>query len=134
MKRLLFLVLLLPCTILAQSVVYDVEPQIVQTQSKYSEAWRKMGKLKFYVIQVSSFTGDHAAERAQEMVANLNVLLESMPSAKAYSTFEEPNFRVRIGSFLSRTEANRALVLVEEQYPGVFVTTEVRNISNVVEE
>ena len=133
MKRLFIATLLLvPILVCAQSIRYDVEPSVTATQEKYSDTWKKIGKMKVYVVQIASFTGENSSARAQSAVNNLAVNFEGELPGKAYVVFQEPTFKVRIGDFRTRAEAYGALLLIQEQYPNAFVTTDTRKISEII--
>lgn len=134
MKKIgVLLCLLMPLCIFAQGIRYDVEPAIEKTQQNYADTWKKLGKMKVYVVQVASFTGNNSSSRAQNAANDLSVFLDENANFKAYVTFQEPTFKVRIGDFLTRAEAYGALLLIQEQYPGAFVTTDIRKISEIVD-
>ena len=124
--------LLFPFCLLAQGIHYDIEPNIANAQQNYTETWKKIGKIKVYVVQVCSFTGDNSSAKAQNAVNNLAFDLEENSTYKAYVTFQEPTFKVRIGDFMTRAEAYGALLRIQEQYPGAFVTTDLRKISEII--
>lgn len=42
----------------------------------------------------------------------------------SYISYEEPNYRVKVGDFTSRSEANRFRTILREYYRNVFVFTE----------
>lgn len=117
-----------------QGIRYDVEPNIEKTQRAYTDSWRRLNKVKVFVVQVSSFSGESSSSRAQTEASNLAMILEENGSkANAYVVFQEPAFKVRVGDFTHRAEAYGALKLIQTQYPGAFVTTDIRKISEIAE-
>lgn len=118
----------------SQNIRYNVEPTIEKTQQHYADTWKKLGKTKVFVVQVSSFSGENSSAKAQAAASSLDVLLqENGSTAKAYVIFQEPAFKVRIGDFRHRNEAYGALLQIQSQYPGAFVTTDLRKLSEIAE-
>ena len=126
------LCLLMPLCLFAQGIRYDVEPTIEKTQENYADTWKKLGRMKVYMVQVASFTGENSSSKAQNVANNIAFTFEENAFLKAYVTFQEPTFKVRVGDFMTRAEAYGALLLIQEQYPGAFVTTDTRKISEIV--
>ncbi len=117
-----------------QNIRYDVESNIEKTQQHYTDTWKKLGKSKVFVVQVSSFSGENSSAKAQAAASHLGALLqENGSSAKAYVIFQEPAFKVRIGDFRHRNEAYGALMQIQAQYPGAFVTTDQRKLNEIAE-
>jgi len=46
---------------------------------------------------------------------------ESFTNWKSIDAFEEPNFKIWVGSFRNRLEADRALKEIKQKYPNAFV-------------
>lgn len=136
MKRAIILwILLFPALIFGQSVVYDVEENVSQTEQKYKELCRYVGEVDIYVIQVVALSGEGSGSKAQEVVKSLNAFLSSNGiKAEAYTVFSEPNHKVKIGNFTTRHAAYGVLMKVIGNYPGAFVTRDSRRISTFIEE
>lgn len=131
----LFFALLLPFLLLGQNVRYDVEESVQNTEQKYKDACRHVGKVEMYVIQVMSLSGENSGSNAQERVSSLNSYLESNGiHAEAYSVFAEPNHKVKVGYFSTRYEAYSVLLKINHLYSGAFVTKDKVRISEIYEE
>ena len=61
--------------------------------------------LQGYRIKVNSFTGENAKAKAYALKDELTA---AYPSTRTYVTFDEPNFVVKCGDFVTRPTANRA--------------------------
>lgn len=106
-------------------VEYDVEPIVDSVVTNHVNVWKKAGKVDMYCIQVSSLSGQGSSVRAKEMVNELNaVLAKEKIKAKAYSTFVQPNHKVRIGYFATKIEAYHVLKLLPARFSGAFITTD----------
>ncbi|AVR45298.1 translation initiation factor IF-2 [Christiangramia fulva] len=67
-----------------------------------------------YVIQL--FYGDNG--EANEVKKKYDELLFEYPSQIVY---EAPNYKVWVGNFRSRLEADRALLIIKESFPAAFI-------------
>ena len=136
MKRFLILwSFFVPILLLGQTVQYDVEESVTLTENKYKESCRYVGKVDVYVIQVVALSGEGSGTKAQEVVRNLNGFLSSSGiHAEAYTVFEEPNHKVRIGNFTTRHAAYGVLMKITNMYSGAFVTRDSRRIATFIED
>ena len=72
---------------------------ILERHIEYNEMSRS---IQGYRIRVNSFTGSNAKSKA---FALKEELLDKYPKMRAYVTFDEPNFIVKLGDFVSRLDA-----------------------------
>ncbi|MBQ4355376.1 MAG: SPOR domain-containing protein [Bacteroidales bacterium] len=136
MKKILIPALfLLPALLWGQNVRYDVEESVSATEQKYKEACQRVGKVEVFVIQVIAYSGEDSGEKARAAVASLNSYLQGQGiPAEAYSTFQEPNFKVRVGYFSTRHEAYSILLKLRGMYSGAFVTRDKQRVMTVLDE
>jgi len=71
-----------------------------------------------YRIQVYYDSGINSGDRARKAREDFMFLFPDIP---AYVTWKSPNYRVRVGDFRSRLEAERALHLIIIEYPNAWV-------------
>lgn len=74
------------------------------------------GLYKGYRIQLASTPrrGDAFARRSE--------LMSRFPDQKVYVIFQSPNFKVRIGNFLKKEDAEKFKILLNKIYPqGVYI-------------
>ena len=55
---------------------------------------------------------------------------ESFPDHSVYRSFVNPNFKVTVGDFRSRSEALRLLSVVKKDFPAAFIVRETISVSN----
>lgn len=72
---------------------------ILERHIEYNEMSRS---LSGYRIKVNSFTGENAKAKA---FALKDELMNIYPNLRAYVTFDEPNFIVKCGDFVTRLDA-----------------------------
>ena len=51
----------------------------------------------------------------------MNEFNSKHPKIEAYLMFQEPNYKVRVGDFRSRMDAQRFLHKITEDYPNAFI-------------
>jgi hypothetical protein len=71
-----------------------------------------------YRIQIFFDSGINSGERARTIKEEFEALFPGIPG---YVTWKAPNYRVRVGDFRSRLEAEKALMDISEEYPNAWV-------------
>jgi hypothetical protein len=71
-----------------------------------------------YRIQLLMESGNHALTEAEELTVDFN---EKYPEVGTYITFREPYYRVRVGDFRTRLEAENFLSKITRKYPSAWV-------------
>ncbi len=77
-----------------------------------------------YRIQLLMASGNEALDKAEEVKEEF---AEKYPDIPVYITFGVPNYRVRVGDFRTRLEAEKLLDKLNRKYPGAWVTQDVIN-------
>lgn len=72
-----------------------------------------------YRIQIFFDSGLNSSDRARTARDSFNLLYPDIP---AYVSWKAPNYRVRIGDFKTRLEAEKNLQLILFDYPNAWVT------------
>lgn len=102
-------------------VQYDISPTIGTITSAHIEAWKDIKYVDGYRIQLYSSSGTNAKKNAQQIY---DQFLELFPDDNVYLSYSEPYFRVRVGNYRNRFEANAALTLIKNQFTGAFITSD----------
>jgi hypothetical protein len=76
------------------------------------------GKLMGFCVQICFESGSNSRERAEKYRI---AFLSKYPKYSAYLTFKEPNFRVRVGDFRTRSEARGFREKILADFPQSFV-------------
>lgn len=71
-----------------------------------------------YRIQILKASGNDALALTEEAKAKF---MKKYTSAPVYLTFDEPYYRVRVGDFRTRLEAEKFLKKISRKYPGAWV-------------
>jgi hypothetical protein len=118
MRKLLFLSLLLPFTMLqAQTrIIGDVDAS--RMVERHVELNQRVKTIPGYRVQIASFSGANSKTSAFNLRENF---LTDYPSVQAYIVFDEPNFKVKVGDFRTRLEAYAFLQEIKEIYKGYII-------------
>lgn len=125
----LFLILLLPQMLWAQSHIYgsnrskgriEIKGDVAVSQlvQKHVELNERVRTIPGYRIQVASLSGSSSKNRAFDMKERLR---EAYPGVEAYVVFDEPNFKVKVGDFRTRLEAYVFLQHIRADFPGTII-------------
>ncbi|WP_224485052.1 SPOR domain-containing protein [Robertkochia aurantiaca] len=102
----------------ADKTVQDASVSIEQDErlTRLIEMKKKINKKdeKRYRIQIYNGT----LKDAQEALKEFRKAFEDLPSD---ITFETPNYKVRVGKFRNRLEADRYLLEVKKEFPSAFL-------------
>jgi hypothetical protein len=71
-----------------------------------------------YRVQIFFESGNKSSEAAREIKEEFE---ENYPAVDAYLTWKAPNFRVRVGDFRTRMEAEGFLQRILKDYPNAWV-------------
>ncbi|GMN12020.1 SPOR domain-containing protein [Croceitalea sp. MTPC9] len=115
MRTLLFTILLfgfsLFCFGQEGTITIEQDPKIEQLVEIYKSANNNSG---YYQIQVGF--GGH--REAQNLKSNVDI---DFPGWYSKIDFKEPTYRVRLGKFKTKMEAQRRLIEVRKKYPNAFL-------------
>ena len=114
----LFLML---CEINSTNAQVDVVSQqaiITLTEQHISSNKNFDGKLKGYRVQIFFDSGNNSRIQATNI---RNEFASRFPKISTYIIFKEPNFRVRVGDFRTRSDARGFQQLIVPLYPQSFV-------------
>jgi hypothetical protein len=69
-------------------------------------------------IQIFFDSGNNSKNKA---ITLMNEFKSKHPKTEAYLMFSEPNYKVRVGDFRSRMDAQRFLAKISDEYPNAFI-------------
>jgi len=121
MKRTAFLLCFVFLTTLLyaqKNVSYNMEKGINFVEQQYLDAWKKVKKIDGFRIQITTFAGVNSRNLIENAAEQFSQQFPNIP----YSiSFEQPNFRLRVGNFRTKLEAYKALQEIAQFFPGAFV-------------
>ncbi len=84
-----------------------------------------------YRIQIFFESGNNSKMLAQKIQESF---MELFPETSAYISFKEPFYRVRVGDYKTRLEADRFLVQIKREYPNAWVIRDKINFPKIRQE
>lgn len=118
----------------AQDIRYDVEPSVQHASQLHKEAWQKVERVSIVCIQLGSFSGENSGSKAQSIINELNTYFQNNGiNAQAYSVFDAPNHKVRVGNFRNKKEAYKMFHTLQATYPGAFITRDKRKVKDIIQ-
>jgi hypothetical protein len=87
---------------------------------------KKDGKVKGYRVQIH-FGSDR--DRAKEIKV---VFMQKFNAVAAYEKYEQPNFKIRVGDFRTRTEAFKFLKEISPDFPSSFLVQDEVELKELV--
>lgn len=118
MRKLLFLSLLLPFTMLQAQTRIIGDVAVSRMVERHVELNQRVKTIPGYRVQIASFSGANSKTSAFNLRENF---LTDYPSVQAYIVFDEPNFKVKVGDFRTRLEAYAFLQEIKEIYKGYII-------------
>ncbi|MCB9015952.1 MAG: SPOR domain-containing protein [Lentimicrobiaceae bacterium] len=110
----------------AQSGEVEVisDPRINQLVEKHIYLNQHQSTLEGWRVQIFFDSGANSKRRASDV---LNRFSSVYPDTQAYLSFKEPYYRVRVGDFRSRLEAEGFKKTIQAEYPNAFATSDMIN-------
>lgn len=88
---------------------------LLQTHIEFNE---KVKTIAGYRIQLASFSGNNSKSSAFNLKQRF---MNDFPGMTAYVIFNEPNFQVKVGDFISRLDAYVFMQQIRNSYPGALI-------------
>lgn len=130
---LIFCIVFLVNSIIAQdthqnnSVVISDE-RVDSLVNLHIEHNKKYPVFQGYRIQILKASGNDALDLTEEAKT---LFMEKYSDANVYLTFDEPYYRVRVGDFRTRLEAEKFLRKISRKYPGAWVIQDYINFPKI---
>jgi hypothetical protein len=131
---LLILLIRPPFTMAQESVMPGGEagivqdPRIEQLVNKHIQASQAIKTMDGFRIQLFSDSGNNSKTRAQVVY---DEFMARFPETGVYLTFKSPNYKVRVGDFRTKLDAQRFLNELSGDYPNAFIITDQINLPKV---
>jgi hypothetical protein len=94
------------------------DPRVDMLLEKHIQANAAFDGLTGYRIQIFFDSGSNARNRANN---ERRRFMTMFPQTKAYVSFDAPNFKVRVGNFRTRLEAERWLREIQKHFEMAYV-------------
>jgi len=104
------------------------DPKVDVLVAKHIQINQNKGGIEGFRIQIFSDSGNNSKNQAQ---VTSDEFVAKFPNIKAYRTFKSPNYRVRVGDFRNRLDAQRFLFEIASDYPNAFIISDKINLPKV---
>ena len=92
---------------------------------KHIQVNQVLNTMDGFRIQVFSDSGNNSKNKAQSVQ---DEFLAKYPAMGVYLTFKSPNYKVRIGDFRTKLDAQRFLIELTADYPNAFIIADQINL------
>ena len=104
------------------------DDRVDQLISKHVQINQQNQDIDGYRIQIFFDSGNNSKTAARSIHS---AFITKYPNVKAYLTFKAPNYKVRVGDFRSKLDAQRFLNEIITDYPGAWIITDKINLPQV---
>lgn len=118
-----FLLFIIALYTLAQDGSAEViaDPKIDQLVEKHIFLNQHQSSLDGWRVQIFFDSGANSKRKATEVLNHFN---GQHPETNAYLSFREPYYRVRVGDFRTRLEAEGFMKTIQSEYPNAFAASD----------
>lgn len=88
---------------------------------KYVEYNKIDPRINGWRVEIFFEAGNYSKKQAMEARAGF---VEKYPDIPSYLLFQQPYYKVRVGDFRTKIEAEKLLKEIEKDYPNAFVVTD----------
>jgi hypothetical protein len=96
--------------------------------SKHIQINQNRRGMEGYRIQIFFDSGNNSKTKAQSIYEGFKA---KYPDIGAYLSFKSPNYKVRIGDFRTRLDAQRFLNDILDEYPNAWIIADMINLPKV---
>jgi hypothetical protein len=96
--------------------------------SKHIQINQNRKGIEGYRIQIFFDSGINSKTKAQTIFDGFKA---KYPDVRAYLSFKSPNYKVRVGDFRTRLDAQRFLNEITNEYPNAWIIADVINLPKV---
>ena len=100
------------------TLIEHSEPSIKILQEEYLKISQKQSGINGYRIHITS------TNNRTEVNQLKGKLYQLYPEMKPFITYQAPNFKLRVGNFLYKIDAYKALQQLIPEFPGAFIVNE----------
>lgn len=130
----IMLTLLFPFVLWGQktgTVTVDANPKIDQIMEAYAQLMSQNPGTDGFRILIFSDSGNRSKAAAIQEKENFE---QKFPDIEAYIFFEEPNYKVRVGNFRTRLDAERCLNKISGAYSNTIIVPDYIEFPELAEE
>ena len=100
------------------------DSRVERLMRKQRDVYAANNTMSGFRVQIFMEIGNEAVDHANVVKADFE---EQFPSLPIYLSYEQPYYRLRVGDFRNRVEAEKYLRILKPQYGVAFVTADIIN-------
>lgn len=100
------------------------DSRIERLMQKQREVYAASSTMNGFRVQIFMEIGNEAVDHANVIKEEFEELYPGLP---IYLSYEQPNYRLRVGDFRNRVEAEKHLRILKPKYSLAFVTADIIN-------
>lgn len=106
------------------SLVVDQDSRIEKLMKKQRDVFAANNTMNGYRVQIFMEIGNEAIRHAEAMKRSFT---EAFPELPVYLSYDQPYYRLRVGDFRNRVEAEKYMRLIKPKFSLAFVTADIIN-------
>lgn len=106
------------------SLHLDQDSRVERLMRKQREVFAANKTMSGYRVQIFMEIGNDAISHAEAMKHSF---MKAFPELPIYLTYEQPYYRLRVGDFRNRVEAEKYMRLIKPKFNLAFVTADIIN-------
>ncbi|MBR6273344.1 MAG: SPOR domain-containing protein [Bacteroidales bacterium] len=106
------------------SLHLDQDSRVERLMRKQREVFAANKTMNGYRVQIFMEIGNDAISHAEAMKSSF---MKAFPELPVYLTYEQPYYRLRVGDFRNRVEAEKYMRLIKPKFNLAFVTADIIN-------
>lgn len=110
------------------TITIDQDSKVDLLVSKHIQINQNRKGIEGFRIQIFFDSGTSSKIRAQSVYETFK---SNYPETEAYLTFKAPNYKVRVGDFRTKLDAQRYLNTIIQEYPNAWVIEDIISLPDV---
>lgn len=102
----------------------DQDSRIERLMKKQRDVYAANNTMNGYRVQIFMEIGNEAIRHAESMKRKFT---EAFPELPVYLSYDQPYYRLRVGDFRNRLEAEKYMRLIKPKFSLAFVTADIIN-------
>ena len=103
------------------SLHIDQDSRVDRLMKRQRDVYAVSNTMNGYRVQIFMEIGNDAIAHAESMKSSFSAAFPELP---VYLTYEQPYYRLRVGDFRNRVEAEKYVRLIKPQFNLAFVTAD----------
>ena len=106
------------------SLTIDQDSRVEKLLKKQRDVFAANSTMSGYRVQIFMEIGNEAIRHAEAMKRSFT---EAFPELPVYLSYDQPYYRLRVGDFRNRVEAEKYMRLIKPKFSLAFVTADIIN-------